>query len=798
MIGDTILHYKILEKLGEGGMGVVYLAQDTKLERKVAIKFLPHHISANSEERERFKIEARAAAALNHHNITQIYSIEEADNEMFIVMEYVEGKELKDIINPPSSTLSKRGDTGGLAMNDIINYATQIAEGLEAAHKKGIIHRDIKSSNIMITEDGKVKIMDFGLAKVKGGIELTKVGTTVGTTTYMSPEQAKGKEVDHRTDIWSFGVVFYELITGKLPFEGEYDQAITYSVINEKQKPVSFFRNDLPTEIEQIVNKTLEKDLEKRFNDFSEILSLLKNIQVSRKINDSTTPKHNRFFGKKSAAIISAIFIVLLIAFVLWKAFSPPKKNITETKNKIERIAILPFNNIKNDPKTNFLGFALADQIISSLAYVKNIVVRPASSIRQYQNENVTPIKAGNQLKVDYILDGSYLKDNDIIRLNLELVNVHNNQIAWKNDFDVKYVNTFKLQDLVSRKVTSGLKVKFAVNKIHKAIPGNSKVYEDYLKAVSYPHTMEGTQQAISILNKAIKVDSTYAPAYSQLGSRYDYVANYSVKGSGNKKAAEKAFLKALSINNNLLSALNGLSRLYNENGKQLQAAKLLMRALKINPNNADAHFSLGYIFRYTGPLDKSLKEMQKAVELDPNNPIFQSIGITYLYTQKYQDALKVFEKSENNAFDLGWEGEIFLRLKNIKSAEQSLKKAIEIEPGGVLGDFSKAQLQYVKGNKRKSLDILKSMDESVEKAGIYDGEMYYNIANYFGLLGDAKDCVRLLKIAINHGFFDYQVMLNDTFLNPVRDDPEFKETLQQAKLKSDNFKDELIDNSLL
>jgi serine/threonine protein kinase len=224
MIGKKILHYKIIEKLGQGGMGIVYLAEDSKLERQVAIKFLPHHIASNSEERKRFEIEAKAAAALNHPNIATIYAIEESDDEMFLVMEYIEGRELKEVVRAQDF----------VPQQDAINYSIQIAEGLQAAHKKGIVHRDVKASNIMVTNDGKVKIMDFGLAKFRGAGQITKLGTTVGTAAYMSPEQSKGEDVDQRSDIWSFGVVLYEMLAGELPFKGEYEQAIIYSILNEE------------------------------------------------------------------------------------------------------------------------------------------------------------------------------------------------------------------------------------------------------------------------------------------------------------------------------------------------------------------------------------------------------------------------------------------------------------------------------------------------------------------------------------------------------------------------------------
>jgi non-specific serine/threonine protein kinase len=273
MIGKLISHYRILEELGRGGMGIVYKAEDTRLERFVAIKFLPHQIAANENERDRFKVEAKAAAALNHPNIATIHAIEEAPNgrgEMFIVMEFIDGKELKQLII----------DNSQLSIDNCLSYAIQIAEGLKAAHAKGIIHRDIKSSNIMVTESGQVKIMDFGLAKIGGGVHLTKTSTTVGTAAYMSPEQARCKPVDHRTDIWSFGIVLYEMLTGRLPFRGEYEQAVLYSIVNENPEPLARCRTDVPEAVQMIVEKALQKDAGTRHQTAIEILTDLKSWQA--------------------------------------------------------------------------------------------------------------------------------------------------------------------------------------------------------------------------------------------------------------------------------------------------------------------------------------------------------------------------------------------------------------------------------------------------------------------------------------------------------------------------------------
>jgi len=321
MIGKKILHYNILEKIGEGGMGVVYLAKDTKLERKVAIKFLPPHISNDSEERERFKIEAKAAASLNHPNIATIHAIEESGDDTFIVMEFIDGIELKDKIK-----------AGPVSINEATNIAIQIAEGLTAAHKKGIIHRDIKSQNIMITDEGKVKIMDFGLAKIRGGSQLTKIGSTVGTAAYMSPEQAKGEGVDNRTDIWSFGVVLYEIISRHLPFSNDYDAALMYSILNEQYDSIEKYKPDISKELKNILNGCLEKDPEKRFQSFDEIINRFKTIQgVSKGAKENANSIIQQI--RKPKVFIPAITVIILVVIIaLIPYYKLVKRNQAEEK----------------------------------------------------------------------------------------------------------------------------------------------------------------------------------------------------------------------------------------------------------------------------------------------------------------------------------------------------------------------------------------------------------------------------------------------------------------------------------
>jgi len=590
MINKTLLHYNILEKLGEGGMGIVYKAEDTKLKRMVAIKFLPRQIGASDEERERFKIEAQAAAALNHPNIATIYAIEEADGEVFIVMEYIKGKELKELTT----------EAGELSIEKVTNYATQIAKGLKAAHKKGVTHRDIKSSNIMITDEEQVKIMDFGLAKVKGGAQVTKVGTTLGTAAYMSPEQALSEEVDHRSDIWSFGVVFYEMLTGKLPFGGYYEQAITYAILNLEPEPVSALRSETPVALQQVVEKALAKNRDVRYQHVDEMLVDLKSIN-----GGSSTAAESRSFQKKTriAPLMTGLF--LLFALVVVSGFFYWLRMQSDTTDGssivVQRLAVLPFTNIHNEPQTDFLGFALADQIIGSLSYLQNILVRPSSAIRQYQNQIVDAQTAGKALKVDIILTGNYLIEANMVRLNVELVHVDTNEMVWREPIEVEYENTFALQDIVSEKIIDGLKLQFSQDereRMQSDVSQNPLAYEYYLRSISYPSTTEGDLLALKMLNNSIQLDSSYAPAFSELGFRRQHYWNYGLAGTEEIKKAERAYLRALSLNDELLSGLWNLSTLYIETARAEEAVELTKKMLAINPNNAMAHFSLGDGFK--------------------------------------------------------------------------------------------------------------------------------------------------------------------------------------------------------
>ena len=769
MIGKRILHYKIIEKLGEGGMGIVYKTEDTKLKREVAIKFLPRQIAVNEEERQRFKIEAQAAAALNHPNITTIHAIEEIDDEMFIVMEYIDGNELREIVKENQ-----------LAIETVIDIATQIAQGLKAAHDKNIAHRDIKSANIMVKESGQVKIMDFGLAKIGGNTKLTKAGSTLGTVSYMSPEQARGEDVDFRTDIWSFGVVLYEMLTGNLPFKGEYEQAVIYSILNEEPESISSINSDVSFQLEQVVTKALTKNMDERCGSADELRVDLKAIEDQPKIVErkATIPRNNKSKRRTPYFYVSIAVIFMLIAVISFLFY--PKKEQGKT---ISTLAVLPFSNTKTNPETDYLGFALADQIIGDLSYLKNIIVRPSSSIRKYEKQVIDLKIVSGDLKVDFILTGNYLKDAKNIRLNVELVDVLTNEMIWREPIEVEYGDVFKLQDLVSEKVVKGLSIQFSQDehaRMQSNVPASPLAYEYYLRGISYPFSNEGDQLAIEMLKKSVELDSNYAPAYDQLGDRIHRLALYGLRDSTEIQRAENYLLKALSINQGLLSAIGNLAVLYTETARTEDAVKLTRQMLEINPNNAAAHYSLGYIYRYAGMLNESVLEMEKAVTLDPNNPNFRSITITYLFAGEYEKSLDAFKNYKESSLTLGNQGITLFRQGKKKKAIEYFNRVIAIEPDGLNALWATGLKASIEGNIKEGIDAARKF----EQANIADAEAWYHFAENYGLLGDKDGCIRTLERAIDGGYFNYPFMLTDSFLDSVRDEPEFQKVLEKAKEK--------------
>ncbi len=726
-------------------MGVVYRAIDSRLGRDVAIKLLPRRVGDKSPERERLRIEARAAASLNHPNIATIYSIEESDEGVFIVMEYVEGRELREVI--ANETLSEQ---------EVVDTAIQIAEGLQAAHRKGVVHRDIKPSNIMIKGDGTVKIMDFGLARIGAGADLTQSGTTIGTVAYMSPEQVRAETLDHRTDIWSFGVLLYEMLTGKRPFTGDYDQAVLYAILNADLAPLADQLGEAAA-LGKVVARALEKSRESRYPDMREVVS---DLALAKSDVSSDSRSETSLSGSTKA---------------------PPG------------LAVLPFASIKKDPDTEFLGFALADQIIGALAYVTGVVVRPSSSVRKYQHQSVDAPTAGRELHVEFVLTGYYLKDGDTIRVNMELVEVQSDEMVWRESLTVSYDTVFELQDIASDKVLKGLKVRFSdreKDRIQADVPRDPMAYEYYLRAVACPLNLEDSRLAIKMLEQCVALDPNYAPAYTELGYRIDLVAADAMLGVAEHQKAEAAFRKALSLNENLLSALWHLSFQYTNVGKSAEAAEFIARMFRVSPGNAMAHFARGYLYRYTGLLEEAKRDIEKALDLDPKNPRFRSAGFTYVYLGEYRKAYEVFDLDRDGTLGIAWKGMSLFLMGETGRAIEYLDRAAKMDPNGYIGMRHAGISAYIKGDAEEGLRIIRELEEANPFDS--DSEHWYLIGNAFGLMGDTASCLRALERAVEGGFFSYPCLVRDPQLDSVRGDERFERLLALAKEKHEAFRQKI------
>jgi TolB-like protein/Flp pilus assembly protein TadD len=469
------------------------------------------------------------------------------------------------------------------------------------------------------------------------------------------------------------------------------------------------------------------------------------------------------------------------------------KGELKPSLSGFQRLAVLPFANIRSDPQTDFLGFALADQIISALAYVKNILARPSSAVRQYQDQEVDVLTAGHDLNVDFILTGYYLKEADIVRLNIELVNVHSNEMIWREPVEVRYENVFELQDIVTEKVISGLKIQFLQDergRIQTDVPQNPLAYEYYLRALSYPNTNQGDQLAAEMLKKCIELDPTYPPAYSQLGFRTKQLAQFGLLDPEETKRAENYLLKALSLNGELLSALGNLAILYTETARAEKAVEITRKMLEINPNNATAHYSLGYIYRFTGMLNESRQEMEIAVALDPKNSRFRSLGVTYMNVSEHEKALDALEIDNGSAYALGWQGVTLFRQGNQEHAIDHFDRVIAMEPEGLWGLVATVYNKgFIEGNIEEGL----MATHKLEQANIVDAEAWYYWAGFYAMLGDSDGCIRALQRAVDGGYFNYPFMRTDFFLESVRDDLEFQRILDMAKAKHEAFKKRLF-----
>jgi len=605
VIGKTISHYRIIEKLGEGGMGVVYRAEDLKLKRTVALKFLPPEWTRDADARARFLREAQAAAALNHPNICTVHEISEADGQAFIAMECVAGKDLRTTIR-----------SAPLTLNDSLDIAIQIAEGLAAAHERDIVHRDIKPANIVVTPKGRVKIMDFGLARMAGGAQLTRIGTTVGTVAYMSPEQARGGDIDHRTDIWSLGVVLYEMVAGRRPFRGARDQAIIYSILNDVPEPVSSARPEVPAALDSVIATALAKEPAGRYHRTDELVADLTDLR-----------------GESGSSV---------------------RTRRMDSSTTEASIAVLPFADMSPDKDQEYFCDGMAEELINALTNIEGLQVSSRTSAFQFKGQGCDIHEIGRKLNVQTVLEGSVRKAGTRLRITAQLIKVADGYHLWSERFDRDMQDVFAIQDEISLAIVDKLKVRLLGEEKPKLVnrhTENLDAYNLYLRGRWFwnKRTDEGLGKAIECFERAIEIAPDYALAYAGMADAYNDFLNYSIAPPEDAyPKAKEAALKALELDDALAEAHAALGSIMSEQEWDWDGAEReFERAIELNANCAVAHHGRGMLKSYTRQHDEAIESMKRALELDPFSlPFNRNTAIALEMAGRYDEALEVAKRT--------------------------------------------------------------------------------------------------------------------------------------------------------
>ena len=690
--GVLISHYKIIEKIGTGGMGVVYKAQDTRLGRTVALKFLPPHLICDSEVKARFEHEAKATSALNHNNITTIHDVDEIKGQCFICMEYIDGKSIKELIRDQT-----------LSVDKVVDIVIQIGEGLNAAHKKDIVHRDVKSDNVMLTADGVVKITDFGLAKLKGATKLTKTGTTMGTLQYMSPEQAQGMEVDQRSDVFSFGVILYEMITGQLPFKGEHEAAVIHSIVNETPEPLARYKANVPDGLQRIVDKALEKDVSTRYQSAADIVADLKGLQKEARVVVVAKPK-SRLLPFVIPA--SVVFIIALL-FLILKPFQVqvvPEKSAIAKENSL---AIMYFDNMVDAEDKERLGEIVTNLLITDLS--ESEYMRVVSSQRLYdilkllgrEGEKKIDREVATQVATKagakWMLLGGILQVEPQTIVTSQLVDVGSGKVAASQRITGEAGE--KIFSMVD-KLTVEIKKDLSLPAVAQQEPDPSvaditthspEAYRFYLEGADYEFKLYGVEAEKSF-RKALEFDSTFAMAYFRLcdytfGSEYRRMIDKAVEHSDRVSQKEKHYIKAEEA-----LASGGID----------EYVKELRKLVERYPDEKEAFYTLGDFYSSLRLFDQAVYYLNKALKIDPLYKLaYNSLAYTYAYLGDFENSISAINKyitiapDEANPYDT--RGDIYARFGKIDQAIESYKKAEEIKP-----DFSIANLGHMYLFKRK------------------------------------------------------------------------------------------------
>ena len=774
MIGRTISHYKILEKLGEGGMGEVYLAEDTKLERKVALKFLPPKLTVDPEARERFRREAKAAAALNHPGIVTIYEINEFEGQTYIAMEYVEGEALNQKI--------KAHCGAPLEFAEAIDIARQIAGGLNAAHRAGIVHRDVKPQNILIGRTGHVKILDFGLAKLRGVSQITREASTLGTVSYMSPEQVRGEDVDQRTDIWSFGVVLYEMLTGRRPFRGEYEQTVMYAIANDEPEPVANVRPDLPKGLVGIVARSLAKRPDERYQSIDALIDDLAALPVSQ-TGRMTRPAAAQRFNRAMKFYVPAIAVaIVIVGFLVVRGLLPEKGEA------INSIAVLPFQNISADPDQEYFSDGMTEALIAELSKIEALRVISRTSVMRYKSTEKLVPEIARELGVEAIVEGSVLRAGHDVRITAQLIAAHPEKHLWAEDFTRTLENVLLLQSEVARAIAREIRVTVTPGeqeRLARARVVNPEAHEAYLKGKYFvvKFTPSDVHKSMQYFQQAIDIDSTYALAYAGMAEAYDVLVSIGVQPPREVWPKVKTYTeKALALDPTLAQGILLIADVKFAYEWDLEGAEeYYKRAIELDPNLAMAHFFYGFYLTSRGLFKEGIPEMKRALRLDPLSPtIIASVGFGYEVAGQYDSAFAYFDRAaeidSTNAFVYWRKPYIYLRQGKYAEAIEEAEKGVA---RGIPSCLEHLIIAYaLSGQMDKARESLTKLFEWIGDG--YESPLY--IAEIYCALGDPEKALEYFE----KGYQERDVHMIMSALAPpwcdfLKSDPRYRDIMKRV-----------------
>jgi serine/threonine-protein kinase len=785
-LGKQIGPYSLEKLLGSGGMGSVYLAHDARLERKVALKLLEPSMTSNSQWRSRFLREARLASSLDHPNICTIHEVGEAANQLFIAMQYVEGQTLRQLINGRP-----------LSLEQLLHIAQQVAEALAAAHDRAIIHRDIKSGNIMVTTRGQVKVLDFGLAKLDredGDAHLTQTGVVMGTPASMSPEQARGEQVDHRSDVFSFGVLLYEMATGQSPFPGRSSADMISALLKDPHAPVSKVNKEIPAELSALIDKALCKDPAQRYQSMEEIVSDLRRLNSTRAENAERSGKRD-FFPRVilvAGVILAAIAALTLIYYRSQSTSSTPGQTTSSAVTPIKSIAVLPFKPLVADNRNEALELGMADTLIAKFGSLKQINVRPITAVRKYVGLDQDAVAAGREQMVDAVLDGSIQKAGDRIRVTVRLVRVGDSFLMWTDQFDVQVHDFFQVQDSISERVVSELAMQLSGDEkglLTKRQTENMEAYRLYLLGRYHMNrlTDDGFRSALDHFRQSIQIDPNYAPAYAGMADAYNSLAGFNASPPKESyPLAKKAAMQALKLDETLAEAHAALALVtFFYDWSWSDAESEFKRAIALNPSNADAHQTYGYFLAARGRFDEALSESQRALELDPVSVVkIMGRGEILHFSRRDTEAIESYKQTvimdPNFGFTYWALGRAYLAKDMYEEAIAAFKKSIPLSGDSPDEPAELARAYALSGRKAEARKIINELKEQSRKRYISPTV----IAFIHAALGEKDEAFNLLEQAYDDRDFVLVLAKIEPAFDPLRSDPRFAALLKRVGLE--------------